>query len=91
MLTEELERDIEDFINDCFGCEITIYQALQLADAYSYFPLRFAMQEDDDITKIVFQRYFERLEKERTLKFYELAQEQQKNRRKNKWLMKNYV
>lgn len=71
MLTEELERDIEDFINDCFGCGITIYQALQLADAYSYFSLHYAMQEDDDITQIVFQRYFERLEKERTLEFYE--------------------
>ena len=71
MLTEELERDIEDFINDCFGSGITIYQALQLADAYSYFSLHYAMQEDDDITQIVFQRYFERLEKERMLEFYE--------------------
>ncbi|MBO1135290.1 hypothetical protein [Enterococcus faecalis] len=73
MLTEELERDIEDFINDCFGREITIYQALQLADAYSYFSLHYAMQEDDDITQIVVQRYFERLEKERSLEFYELT------------------
>ncbi|MGM0285722.1 MULTISPECIES: hypothetical protein [unclassified Enterococcus] len=74
LLTEELEWEIEEFINDCISWEKTIYQALQLEDAYCWFSLHFAMQEDDDITQIVIQRYFERLEKERTLRFYELAQ-----------------
>lgn len=70
-LTEEIEKEIDQFVENCFDSELTIYQALQFENALCCFSLHFEMEENDDVTQLVMQKYFERLEKERELQFYE--------------------
>ncbi|MBL1227130.1 hypothetical protein [Enterococcus sp. BWR-S5] len=70
MLDENLEQEIEEFVDDCLNSETTLYEALQLEDAISNFSLHFAMKEDDDILEKVMYRYFVKLKKNRELEFY---------------------
>ncbi|WP_321383008.1 hypothetical protein [uncultured Enterococcus sp.] len=70
MPEEVLDKEIEEFVDDCINSETTLYEALQMEDTISYFNLHFAMKDDDDILEKVMQRYFVKLKKSRELEFY---------------------
>lgn len=44
-LTEELEKEMDEFIENCFDSELTIYQALQIDNEMFCFSLHDAMKK----------------------------------------------
>jgi hypothetical protein len=65
-----IDKEIDEFIDNCLGREQTLYEALQFNDALNSFALHFAMKDDDEVLQQLTEKYFKRIQKEHELGFY---------------------